>query len=115
MVYTTCEDEKEARKIADEVLKRRLGTCMNIIPNMKSMFWWPPGENKRDEAEEAILLIKTMSYLYDYVEETILKYHSYETPAIFALPVVAANEKYLGWIKGEATFAEKGKVEKPGK
>lgn len=112
VVYTTCEDEKEARKIGDALLKKRLATCINIVPGMKSMFWWPPKKNKRDDAEEVILLIKTMSYLYDYVDETILKFHSYETPAIFAIPVVAANAKYLDWIKGEATFVEEGKVEK---
>jgi len=111
LVYTTCEDENEAKKIGKYLLKKRLAGCINIYPQMHSMFWWPPKKNKLDQTDEAVLVIKTMDYQFTALERAILEVHSYESPEIIALPVLFSNEKYLEWIKGETSFVEEGKVE----
>lgn len=101
IVYTTCQDEKEARKIGESLLKKRLCGCINILPQMQSLAWWPPHKNKLEGADESVLLIKTVAEKYDEVEAEILKIHSYEVPVVFAIPILRTNEKYLEWIQGE--------------
>jgi periplasmic divalent cation tolerance protein len=101
LILTTCEDEAEAKKIGEHLLKRRLCACINILPEMHSMFWWPPKKNKLDQAEEAILIIKTEAEKYEQVEEEILKIHSYENPEVAAIPIVRVSQKYDEWLKGE--------------
>ncbi len=101
LVYTTCNDEKEAQKIGEHLLKKRLATCINIYPSMHSLFWWPPLKGKMDHAEESVLVAKTVEEKWPEVEAEILAVHSYEIPEVVALPVIHVNEKYLSWIKDE--------------
>jgi periplasmic divalent cation tolerance protein len=96
MIMVTCPSRKEARAIADSLLKERLVACANIIPGVESKFWW---KGKLDIAGEILLITKTAKVNFKKVELEVKKIHSYEVPEIIAIPITAGSKDYLNWIK----------------
>lgn len=100
-IYTTWSSAVEAKKAAKHLLTKRLCGCVNIIPNVCPMFWWPPKANKIDSSKEVVMIIKTLKKKYQEIEKEICKIHSFNIPCIIALPVYKVNKGYYDWIKGE--------------
>jgi periplasmic divalent cation tolerance protein len=98
LVHVTVKDLEEGRKIAKSVVKHRLATCVNIIPEVESYFWW---KDKLDTAKEAMLIIKTKETSLPELIKTIKKLHSYSIPEIIALPISGGSRDYLEWIENE--------------
>lgn len=101
LVYITCESKEQAEDIGRHLLKKRLVGCVNIIPTMHSLYFWPPRKNRIEEGKETILLCKTIEKHYKKIEKEVLKIHSYDNPAIFALPITHMSQKYADWLKSE--------------
>lgn len=101
LVYITCESKEQAEDIGRHLLKKRLAGCVNIIPSMHSLYFWPPKKNRIEEADEVILLSKTTEKQYKELEKEVLNVHSYSNPVIFALPITHMSEKYAAWLTGE--------------
>lgn len=94
-VYITTRDHREAETIGRLLVEERLCACMNILPEMHSIYRWN-GEINDDR--EAILIAKTMEDRLDRLRERVLALHSYECPCIVALPVEDGHPPYLNWI-----------------
>jgi uncharacterized protein involved in tolerance to divalent cations len=84
----------EAETLAAHLLARRLAACVQLTP-IRSRYVW---KGETAQADEVLLLIKTRLALFDRVRDAICELHSYETPEILALPVVAGDADYLAWI-----------------
>lgn len=95
-VLTTTASEAEAEAIAEVLLAEELAACVQIAA-IRSRYVWK-GELQR-EAEQ-LLLIKTRAALFEIVRAKIRTLHSYETPEIVALPIVAGDADYLSWMAG---------------
>lgn len=105
VVYATCGSLKQAKGLSRLLLKKRLCACANILPNMISLYRWPPKAKKITQSKEVVLLIKTLKGKYKAIEKVIKANHSYETPAIFSVTVDQVNEEYLDWIKSSCCQA----------
>lgn len=101
VVYITCKDVSQATSIGKHLLKKRFCACVNIIPAMHSIYFWPPLSDSFEENDEAILLVKTMQSKFQMLENEVLTLHSYHLPCIMAFPIQQINQKYYEWIKGE--------------
>lgn len=113
VVYVTCSDLAEAKKIGRHLFAKRLCTCINIFPQkVHPMYWWPPKANKIDETPETVMLIKTIERKYKEVEKEVCRVHSSDTPCIFALPVVHVYKPYFDWLKGEIELGEEKRTGK---
>jgi len=97
-IITTTAAEPEAEAIAEALLSEGLAACVQISA-IRSRYAWE-GEVRR-EAEQ-LLRIKTREALFEPVRARIRAMHPYDTPEIIALPVVAGDRDYLGWL-GEVT------------
>lgn len=95
VVFVTCASNKEATKIAKNLLDEKLIACANIIEGVKSLFWW---KGKVDKATEALIIVKTVRKNFEKIQKRIKELHSYEVPEIVALPIVAGEGGYLKWI-----------------
>jgi periplasmic divalent cation tolerance protein len=95
VVLTSVGTEQQAVEISEELITRRLATCVNIVPCLRSIYRW---KGKVCEDSEYLLFIKTPSRLFEGVSEAIREFHSYELPEILALPVSAAEESFHRWI-----------------
>ncbi len=97
-VYTTWPTTVEAEKAGRTLVERRLAACVNIIPNMVSIYRW---EGQVERAGEAVMIVKTRSSLTPEVEATVKTMHSYTTPAFAVMPLEALEQNYLGWLLAE--------------
>ena len=95
VIFITCANKQEAEKIAAGLISAKLAACVNIVPGIKSLFWW---ENKIDQAQELLLIIKSKKTKLSGIIKKVKSLHSYSTPEIIALPIVAGNKDYLKWI-----------------
>jgi periplasmic divalent cation tolerance protein len=97
-VYTTTENEDDARMIAQRVVGKRLAACSQVVGPIFSTYWW---EGAIEEAEEWLCIMKSKKDLFDRLEEAILGVHPYDVPEIVAVPIVSGNQKYLQWLNQE--------------
>lgn len=95
LILCTCPDRETAEKIARHLVESRLSACVNILPGVTSVYSW---KGQLETAEEHLLLIKSNSDRYAYVEQAIRDLHPYELPEIISLPVERGFSDYLSWI-----------------
>ena len=100
VVFVTASSEEEADKISSLLLEKRTAACVNVIPRIKSRFWW---QGKLDSAQESLLIIKTRAALMPQLTDIVKKAHSYTVPEIVALPIVAGDKDYLDWVDQETS------------
>lgn len=96
LVLTTASSKEEARRLAKELVERRLAACVNIVPNINSIYWW---KEKVEESQEFLLLMKTAESAVPKLRDAIQELHSYEVPECIVLPIEDGSEKYLNWIE----------------
>ena len=94
-VLTTVSSEEDAKRIADDLLDRRLAACVQVVGPILSRYRW---QGKLEQAQEWQCLAKTEAALYERVEAAIRESHSYDEPEIIAMPVVAGSAGYLAWV-----------------
>ena len=97
VVLTTTSTFNEAEALAGKIVESRLGACVQILPQITSVYVWE-GETRRES--ECLLLIKTLSEKWDELREFISANHSYEVPEIVAIDADAAKP-YLAWLQAE--------------
>lgn len=98
IIYVTCKDLNEAKKIAHSLLLNHLAVCINIIHPVNSMYLW---KGNVEKAKETVLLIKTSSSLTLKAVEHIKKYHSYDCPDIISWKVDVTAKGVTDWITDE--------------
>ena len=98
-MFSTCANKSEARKIASELLKRRLVACVNMLP-ISSFYWW---NRKVRDGSELLLIMKTRAELVGKLQTTISKLHSYEVPEVISVKIDKGLPSYLRWIDNETT------------
>src|SRR5688572_5451395 len=94
-IYITCATQGEAREIGTKLVEEKLAACVNVFPSMTSIYKW---EDRLEETEEAVMIVKTWRQHFKAIEAKVKEMHSYETPCICAIPVEAGNPEFLEWI-----------------
>jgi periplasmic divalent cation tolerance protein len=102
--YLTVGSREEAVAIARAVVEERLASGANVIDGVSSLYWW---RGSLEQAAETVVVLKTRRALLPALAGRIRQLHSYDCPAIVALPVAWADPDYLRWIEQE-TQAERG-------
>src|SRR5690349_10829565 len=95
IVLTTAGSDDEARKIARALVERQVAACVNILPQITSLYRW---QGAVEESREWLLLIKTTGENFRRVRETIAELHSYDVPECISLAVEDGSKEYLDWI-----------------
>ena len=95
VVVLTAGTEEQANLLAEELVHRRLASCVNVVPGIRSVYRWQ-GKICRDS--EWLLLVKTMHSEYEAIEAAVRELHSYEVPEILALTVRRGEKRFLRWI-----------------
>ena len=95
VVLTTTPTKTEADILAGKIVEAKLAACVQILPEMTSVYEWN-GEIRRDA--EQLLLIKTLPEKWDELSAFITANHSYAVPEIVALDADKVSGPYLDWI-----------------
>lgn len=95
IVLSTAGSEEEARKIANALVERQLAACVNIVPQIESVYRW---QGKMESAREWLLLIKTRAEKFAAVRDAIRELHSYDLPECISINIEDGSAAYLEWI-----------------
>ena len=95
IMLTTTGSQDEARKIARALVDRKLAACVNIVPQVESVYRW---QGKVENAAEWLLIIKTQATAFARVRDAIRELHSYELPECVLLEISDGSPEYLAWI-----------------
>jgi len=95
LVLTTASSKEEARRLAKTLVELRLAACVNIVPNISSIYRW---KEKVEESQEFLLLMKTTESAIRKLRDAIQELHSYEVPECIVLPIEGGSAPYLKWI-----------------
>jgi periplasmic divalent cation tolerance protein len=95
VVFMTASNGEEATRLADLLIGAHLAACVQILPEMESVYRW---EGKIERQSEILLLAKTTTAKLADLEREVRALHSYETPEIIAVPIVAGSSPYLAWL-----------------
>ncbi|MBV9655415.1 MAG: divalent-cation tolerance protein CutA [Acetobacteraceae bacterium] len=96
LVYITCADAEEARRIGRALVEERLAACVNIRPH-EAIYRW---QGAVEEGAETAMIAKTTRAGYPALQARVCALHSYRVPCIVALPAEAALGAYADWIAG---------------
>jgi len=103
VVLSTCGTAAEAETIARAVLEKRLAACVNVISSVRSLYRW---QGKIEDSTEWLLVIKSSRDLFERLRAEIERAHSYQTPEVVAVPIVAGAPNYLTWLDYELAAEE---------
>ncbi|MGE3334030.1 MAG: divalent-cation tolerance protein CutA [Rhodospirillaceae bacterium] len=95
MVYVTAASKDEALQIGRALVQERLAACANILDGMHSVYRW---QGAVEEAQEAVLILKTRKQLVDKTVARVAELHSYVTPCAVVYDMSNGLAAYLDWI-----------------
>ena len=96
IIFITASSSEEAQNIATALVEEKLVACVNIIPQIRSIYWW---EGKVCQDDEVMLISKTKQSLFTPLMDRVKTLHSYEVPEIIAFPISEGSPEYLSWIE----------------
>ncbi|MFH1874605.1 MAG: divalent-cation tolerance protein CutA [Pseudomonadota bacterium] len=96
IVLVTINDKKEAAQLAKKIVGKRLAACVNIIPDLHSIYEWDGGI--QDE-KELLLIMKTTPQNIAELKEFVEANHPYEVPEFVVLDAADVSENYLRWVQ----------------
>ena len=95
VVLITAASREEADRIARRLVEDRLAACVNVVPQVRSLFVW---EGKLSQEDEVLLVVKSRRSRFEQLAAAVKQLHSYSVPEIIALPVVMGSADYLRWV-----------------
>ena len=94
-VFMTAGNRDEALRIAEVLVEKKLAACVQVLPQMDSVFRW---QGKIERQNEVLLIAKTVSTKFAALEKAVRANHSYEMPEIVAVPITEGSRPYLEWL-----------------
>jgi periplasmic divalent cation tolerance protein len=95
IVFMTAGTADEARRIAQQLVESHLAACVQILPDIESIYRW---NNEVQREKEVLILAKTSADKFAELEKSVRAVHSYETPEIIAVPASQISEPYRAWL-----------------
>ena len=99
VVLTTIGSGADAQTLASVLVHERLAACVNVLPEMESIYRWKGGVESERERQ---VVIKTSADRVPALQARLHQLHPYELPEFIVLAVCDGSEKYLEWINASA-------------
>jgi periplasmic divalent cation tolerance protein len=94
VLLSTCPPEA-AERLAMFLVENRHAACVNIVPQVKSIYRW---EGKLQRDDESLLVIKCAAARAAELTDALLKEHPYSVPEVVCLSVSGGSVAYLSWV-----------------
>lgn len=95
VVLSTFPDAAAARTAARALVSESMAACVNILPEVESVYRW---QGKLETGREVLAVIKTTQERYAALEQRLRELHPYEVPEIVALPASNVSAAYFEWV-----------------
>ena len=100
IVLTTIGSEADAIAIAKTLVDERLAACVNVLPEMISIYRW---KGSVDQDKEHQIVIKTTTDRLATLEARLRQLHPYELPEFLVMDPAGAGSAYMAWVKESVT------------
>jgi periplasmic divalent cation tolerance protein len=90
----------DAPAIAKELVVRKLAACVNIVPTVRSLYWW---DGAVQEDDESLLVVKTTDEMVAPINALLDTIHPYDVFELVTMPISGGSDRYLGWIAGSVS------------
>jgi uncharacterized protein involved in tolerance to divalent cations/SAM-dependent methyltransferase len=97
IIYTTISSHEAAEALAKLAVESKLAACVNIIPNITSIYQW---ENKIEKSSECALIFKTAPGTKDDLLRCITDNHPYSIPAIIVTSTNTTAD-FFGYVQAQ--------------
>ena len=94
-VFMTAASREEAARLADLLVGARLAACVQILPEIESVYRW---QGRIERQSEVLLIAKTSRLRLAELEREVKALHRYEIPEIVAVEITAGFAPYLEWL-----------------
>lgn len=95
VVLTTVPDAEVGRRIARELVERRLAACVQILPGIQSTYRW---QGAIEESSEVLVLAKSTRGRLLELQAALHELHPYAVPECVALEAAHVAEPYRAWL-----------------
>jgi len=95
IIQTTTDSRKIAELLSNLLVKNNISPCVQIIPNIKSVYQW---KDSIKHSNEILLIIKTINKNVHQCKDLILKHHNYDMPELIILDGQIAEDNYKTWF-----------------
>lgn len=95
LALCACPDEATAKSLATGLVEKRLAACVNLVPDIISVYRW---EGQVQQDAEVLLLIKTTQERFPELRDYLVDAHPYELPEVIAVSIAEGFEPYLQWV-----------------
>ena len=94
IIVSTFPDKTSITKIANQLVKKKLTACVNIM-KISSVYSW---KGKIENQPEYLALFKTTKKNQPVLKKELRKLHPYDIPEIAEINVDSINQPYLKWL-----------------
>lgn len=95
VVISTLPNPEKAAEIARILVEERLAACVNLVPQIRSIYRWK--DAIKDETE-TLAIAKTTTDRAEALHARLIELHPYELAEVLALPVSGGHSPYLEWV-----------------
>jgi len=99
IVLTTMPTEEAALDLAQTLIAERLAACVNILPEMRSVYRW---EGRVEQGSEHQVVMKTTPGKVAALHARVEALHPYAVAEILDIPASGGGEAYLNWVAESA-------------
>lgn len=96
LVLVTWPANRPADEFARALVEQQLAACVNVLPEMQSVYRWEGGVQQDAERQ---LLIKTTADRLEALEARVAALHPYDVPEFLVVPVTGGSDRYLEWLR----------------
>ncbi len=98
IVYITFPQQKHAEEAGAILVNERLAACVNIYPNIKSLYQW---QGTLHNENETVIVAKTTAKLVPELMQRVKELHSYDCPAMLSFAADQVYKPYETWLNSE--------------
>lgn len=96
LILSSVDSKDTAHHLAQLLVEKRLAACVQVLPEMISIYRWAGRVQKSGEFK---LLIKTVASHAEAIKAFMATHHPYNVPECLILPIHCGSEDYLAWLK----------------
>lgn len=95
LLISTAPSHELAESLANQLVEEKLAACVNIIPQLTSVYAW---QGKIEQENESLLLIKTKAENFKLIQEFLNKSHPYDVPELISCNIDEVSASYGQWL-----------------
>ena len=95
VALSTAPSADKAAEMARVLVGEGLCACVNIVPQVRSIYMW---EGELCDSPEVLCVIKTRADRVEALREREVALHPYQVPELVVLDLAGGHEPYLSWV-----------------